>query len=207
MSENRQYEEMLSAARRKLKDRLPEEIAEKGNLFYDFAVKEFRFSAFGTEVTVQYPEYRVMPDLDMWTVLSILQYMDEADGTALTNKQMALSEFKDGGLIRGSSFDRENERIVQSGIGKMEYDAVKEAVLRMGGELMQGRADLCARFLFMPNFPLYLNLWFEDDEFPASCKVLFDQAAEHYLKVEAAGTVASLLLTALEKNVNPRGRS
>lgn len=201
MTENRQYEEMLLAARRKLKDRLPKDIAEKGNILYDPIKQEFRFGVFGTDVIVQYPEYLVMPELDMWLVLSILQYMDEADGTALTHKQMALSEFKEGGLIRGSSFDRENERIVQTGIGKMEYEAVKKAVLRMGGELMQGKADLCARFLFMPNYPLHLNLWFEDDEFPASCKILFDQNAEHYLKVEAAGTVAALLLTELEKRL------
>ncbi|MCQ2512474.1 MAG: DUF3786 domain-containing protein [Lachnospiraceae bacterium] len=192
---NRQYEEMLSAAKLKLKDRTPENLAEKGNLFYDREKQEFCFELFGTKTMVSYPDYVITPEPNMWLALTVLQYLDEADGTPLQEGRMSLSEFKEGGLIRGASFDRENDKIIRQVTAGKSPEEIKQAILNNGGELMEGKADLCAKFSFLPNFPLYLNLWFADEEFPASCKVLFNPSAEHYLKVEAAGTIAGILLS------------
>ena len=192
---NRQYEEMLYAAKLKLKDRKPEELAEKGNLFYDKEKKEFSFELFGTKTKVTYPDFVITPEPNMWLALTVFQYMDEADGTPLQEGRMSLSEFKEGGLIRGSSFDRENDKILRQLTSGKNPEEIKQAFLEEGGELLEGKADLCMMFSFLPKFPLYLNLWFADDEFPASCKVLFNPSAEHYLKVEAAGTIAGILLS------------
>jgi hypothetical protein len=199
MEQSRQYQEMLNAAKKKLEGRLPEEIAEKGNLTYDACNKVFEFETFGTIVHVSYPDFELVPSLGMWYHLTILQYMDEADGFPLPEKWIALSDFKDGGLVRGSSFDRENDQIIRRKIGKLDEITVMKAAEMLGGKQISGTADLSMLFYFLPNFPLRLNLWLEDEEFPASGKVLCNQSAEHYLKVEAAGTVAGLLLQELEK--------
>lgn len=196
---NRQYEEMRTAAIRKLKDRKAEDLAAEGNLPYNAEKREFCFQLFGKETKVHYPDFSISPEPNMWLALTVLQYMDEADGTPLSEEKMALSDFKDGGLIRGASFDRENDKIIRQVTDGKTPEEIRKAVSCSGGKIIQGKADLCAEFSFMPNFPLYLNLWFADDEFPASCKVLFNKTAEHYLKVEAAGTISGILLSGFGK--------
>lgn len=195
---NRQYEEMLQAAKKKLKDRMPEDMAIKGNLLYDSKKQELSFKLFGVQTTISYPDYVITPEPNMWLALTVFQYLDEADGCSLSNELMSSSDFIDGGLIRGSSFDNENNKIIREVTENKSPEELKEAILKNGGQLIDGKADLCAKFYFMPNFPIYLNIWFADDEFPSSCKVLFDKSAEHYLKVEAAGTIVGILLEMLK---------
>ena len=80
-----------------------------------------------------------------------------------------------------------------------DHAALTAAAVRLNGVPAAGKADFSAGFSFLPNFPLELHLWLADEEFPAACKVLCNGAAEHYLKVEAAGTAAGLLLRQLEE--------
>ena len=135
----------------------------------------------------------------MWMHLTILQYMAEADGHPLDSEWISLSDLQVGGLVRGASFDRENDALIQRGIGKLDVETLRRVGRKMGAVEVSSKADLSLQFWFMPRFPYLLNLWFADEEFPASGKVLCDRAAEHYLKVEAAGTIAGLLLQELEK--------
>ncbi len=196
---NRQYEEMRIAAINKLKDRLPEDLAAKGNLNFNREKQEFCFSLFGTKMILSYPDFTFTPEPNMWLALTVYQYLDEADGTPLSMERMALTDFKDGGLIRGASFDRENDKIIQQVTKGKSLEEIMKAIKAQGGKQIEGKADFCAEFSFMPNFPIYLNLWFADDEFPASCKILFNKSAEHYLKVEAAGTISGILLSGFGK--------
>lgn len=199
MRENRQYTEMLAAAVAKLADRRPEDVARKAHVRWDAGRQEFSFETLGQPVRVRWPDCASDTPLEMWHRLTALQYLAEADGTALTDGWISLREFREGGMVRGSSFDQENDRIVQRKLGQLGVETLAEAAARLGGVPIEGKADLSARFSFMPHFPLALHLWLADEEFPASCKVLCNGAAEHYLKVEAAGTAAGILLRKLEE--------
>lgn len=199
MEENRQFQEMLRAAKRKLEGMSAQEIAERGGLAFDAERNVFSFESFGRRIQVRYPDFTLDCGVDMWMHLTILQYMAEADGHPLASEWIGLDDLQVGGLVRGASFDRENDILIQRGIGKLDGDTLRRAGRKMGGVEIPSRADLSLQFYFMPKFPYLLNLWFADEEFPASGKVLCDRAAEHYLKVEAAGTVAGLLLQELEK--------
>lgn len=199
MSENRQYTQMLTAAIARLAERSPEDIARKANLPYDSATRTFSFETLGRPVCIRWPEYEIDTPLEMWHHVTVLQYMAEADGSPLTDGWMSLREFKEGGLVRGSSFDAANDQLVRQKLGRLDIETLTKAAARLGGEPIPGKADLSMRFSFMPNFPLALHLWLADDEFPAACKVLCNGAAEHYLKVEAAGVVAGILLRQLEE--------
>ena len=199
MSENRQYTALLTAAVDKLSDPSPEDIARRANLCYESSARTFSFETRGRPVRIRWPECTPDTPLEMWHHLTVLQYMAEADGSPLTDDWISLREFKEGGLARGGSFDEENDRIVRRALGRLDIETLAEAASKLGGARIAGKADLSMVFFFMPNFPLALHLWLADDEFPASCKVLCNGAAEHYLKVEAAGTVAGILLRELEK--------
>ncbi len=92
-------------------------------------------------------------------------------------------------------------------IGCVKIAVIKAA--EFGGTVISGNADMAIRFFFLPNFPLMLNLWLEDEDFPASGKVFLDAAIESALQVEAAGTAAGILLAMLEEklqqqNIPPR---
>lgn len=199
MEENRQFQEMLGAAEKKLEGMSAQEIAERGGLAFDAAKNMFSFESFGRRVQVSYPDLTLDCEVDMWMHLTILQYMAEADGHPLVSEWISLSDLQVGGLVRGASFDRENDALIQRGIGKLDVETLRRVGRKMGAVEVSSKADLSLQFWFIPRFPYLLNLWFADEEFPASGKVLCDRAAEHYLKVEAAGTIAGLLLQELEK--------
>ena len=67
----------------------------------------------------------------------------------------------------------------------------------LGAEIVRSNADLCARFLFAPRYPIWLKLWFADEELPASGRLLLDTSAPQYLTIEDAVTAGTILLDAL----------
>ena len=59
-------------------------------------------------------------------------------------------------------------------------------------------ADYCVELPFLPMYPVTLNYWQADEDFPASGRLMLDASAEHYLTIEDAVTVGQLLLQMLE---------
>ena len=196
MKNNRQYELMRDAARQKLKDADPVQLSVLTGLRWDGTA--FETETLGIPIRICWPECRMIPELDMWHDLTILQYLANTEGTMLIGKFLALSEFHSGGLARGTSFDRDNDRII-SRIGLHDPQAIREAAAKLGGTELHEKSDLSFLFSFLPHIPIKLNLWLPDEEFPASGKVLFDASAENDLQIEAAGTAAAICLSLLER--------
>ncbi len=198
MTSNRQYTQMLCAAKEKLSGRAPVEIARAAELLWNG--RAFEAVTLGIPIQIHWPDCEIVLQPDLWHGLTILQYLAGAKGTPPAGRFVSLSDFREGGLVRGSSFDRENDRIIGR-IGKNDTAAIQTAAAKLGGAVIQGKADMTIRFSFLPNFPLVLNLWLEDEDFPASGKVLLDAATESALPVEAAGTAAGVLLAMLEETL------
>lgn len=198
MENNRQYERMRSAARLKLKDKDPVQLSVLTGLRWNGTA--FEAKTLGIPIRISWPECQISPMLDMWHDLTILQYLANTVGTALTGKYIALSEFRSGGLARGISFDRENDRIINR-IGQHDPQAIRVAAAKLGGTELHEKSDLTFLFSFLPHIPVKFSLWLADEEFPASGKVLFDASAENDLQVEAAGTAAGIALMLLEKSL------
>lgn len=191
---DRQYESMLAVARQRLHCHAPEDIARRAGV--TLTEGQFRFATLGGEVTVTTAGFTVSPTLDMWHTLTLLHYLDLADGTPLTGRMMAFAQYLDG-MVRGERFDRHVEQVIRSRLGLLPPDTLRRRCLALGAELLPSNADLCARFDFLPRYPLWLRMWFADDEFPASGRMFVDESAAHHLTVEDAVTVGDLLLTLL----------
>ena len=101
------------------------------------------------------------------------------------------------GMVRGGGFDRRAELVIRRQLGLLPPEELRRRCLALGAELLPSNADLCARFPFLPRYPLWLRLWFGDEEFPASGRLFLDESAAHYLTVEDAVTVGGLLLERL----------
>lgn len=198
VKENRMFEQMLIAAQERLADRQPQEICENANIIYNEKDGVFVLESLGQNVKIQYPSFAVTPELDGWHQLVILHYMDLADGAVLENRPISFSQLKDG-MVRGGGLDRKCEAVIGSLLKQIPGDALIARCLSLGGQRIQTNADFTVLFPFLPNFPVTLKVWFADEEFDASARMLLDASADHYLTIEDAVTVGEILL---EKMLN-----
>ena len=99
--------------------------------------------------------------------------------------------------MRGGGLDRNAELIVRRDLGILPPEELERRCRSLGAELLPSNADFCARFDFAPRYPIWLKVWFADEEFPASGRLLLDESAPHYLTIEDAVTVGSLILDQL----------
>ncbi len=192
--ENRQFELMLEAARSRLLRHVPEEISEKAGVRYENGA--FWVRTLGRCVEVQWPDGKITPPVSKWHALTLLHYLDLADGTPLTGRTITFSQYRDG-LVRGGGLDRNTELIVRRDLGGLPPEELTRRCENLGAELLPSNADFCARFDFAPRYPVWLKVWFADEEFPASGRLLVDESAPNYLTIEDAVTVGSLILDCL----------
>ena len=194
--ENRQYDEMLAASLRRLAGIDMALAAENADLAWDGAGIEG--ASFGQRFRLDGKTLRPTPEIDMWQHLAMLQYLHGADGSLPTDRWIGMGELAEGGLVRGTSFDGEIDRRIATRLGKCVPEAVRRACGALDAVFPgDGPADLCAVFCFMPRFPMRLNLWYADDEFPASGKLLVNAGVHHCLGTEAIGTVGCMLVDRL----------
>lgn len=213
---NRMFLEMERAAIRRLCEMEPAKIAERAGTEVCESIRlpgEIRSAAaigtdkcammlksLGKPVTVYFPSCTIFPELDGWHQLLLLHYLAQADGTALLEDRMTFGDMKDG-LIRGTGFDHTSEQELTKILRGKEPDQICSLLKKAGAETTEGKADLCAVFWLFPRFPVYLNIWFADEEFPASGTFFVNKSADHYLTIEDAVTAGDLLL----KKMNVKG--
>ena len=185
--EHRQFESMLAVARARLARHAPEDIAEKAGVGY--ADGAFQVPTLGQTVTVRLPDCTIEPPLSNWHALTLLHLLDLADGTPPTGRTIALSQYNYG-LVRGSGLDRNAELIVRRDLGVLPPEELTQRCKALGAELLPSNADFCARFDFAPRYPVWLKIWFADEEFPDSGSILLEDSAKHSLTLE--DTVPSL---------------
>lgn len=203
-TQSRQMQLMLEPARERLKQYTIEELCAKGKLEYDAEKEEFLVQSMGQTIHVHYPDFVIRENLEMWHHLTILQYMDTADGSALSGKPIGLTDMR-GGLSRGRGFDKDISLMFERHFQDITPEQFREACIGLGGEIQKAKADVSAVIWYAPMFPITVNFWEGDDEFPPSGKTLVDEAGEHYLTIEAAGGACSSVVMELKKMLKPGG--
>ena len=201
---DRQRLAMLIPAKERLMKYTPQEICENAGVVYDSELCEYRIGSLGEVLHLKYPEYEFTHNIGMWQELTILQYLDTADGTSPAQEWIALSEMR-GGLSRGRSFDMEAEKIFAKDFRDTTADGFRRAAAKLGGVETESKADYCMILRYAPRFPVRVSFWESDDEFPASGRVHVDRNAEHYLTIEAAGTAAVEVVRAIARHVKRDG--
>ena len=200
---NRAFEEMRRVALQRLAGREPRQIAERAGVVFSETEASFLIPSLGRELKLSWPDCRFRPSVEGWLHLMILHYLDLADGAPLTGTWINFGSLRDG-VIRGTKFDRDAERDLAAFLRGRSPGDVRRCFGKIGAEEMQGRGDLCVRIPFLPRCPMLVNIWFEDEEFPASGKILLDSAADHYLTVEDAVTAGTLVLELLRPEKEQR---
>lgn len=193
---NRAFEEMALSARKRLEEKSPAEIAEKSGSEYDPKNGRLKTKSLAEQVSLVLPEYSFVQEVEEWHQLVILHYLDLADHTPVSEEQITFGELKDG-LSRGTKFDHDMESELAVFLKGKSEEQLYQIIKACGGEIIDSKADICAKFDFLPYYPLWLKIWLADDEFEASGKLLLSKSADHYLAVEDAVTVGGILMEKL----------
>lgn len=191
---DRQFENMRIVARERLLRHTPQEVSRKAGVRYEDGM--YLVDTLGKTVSVRLPDCTVLPQLSNWHTLTLLHYLDLADGTPLCGRMIPFSQYKDG-LVRGGGLDRNAELIVRRDLSVLPPEELERRCEALGANFETSNADLCARFDFAPRYPVWLKVWFGDEEFPASGHLFVDASAPRYLTIEDAVTVGALILDGL----------
>jgi len=195
-AKNRQMALMLAPAQERLIERDIAELCENAAIILDSAANELLLPSMGEVIHIRLPDFVITQELDMWRHLTLLQYLDTADGTPLTGREIALSEMR-GGLSRGLGFDKDISLMFSRDLRGASAEDFARTCEVLGGSIVPGKADVIAVIPYAPRFPVTIHFWCGDEEFPAAGKTLVDAAAEHYLTLEAAGGACSSVVQAI----------
>ena len=142
--ENRAFQKMRQAALDRLWGRDPLEIEENTGIPFSPEASAFYLSTLGKNVTIRYPEYQMNGELGEWHQLVILHYMDMADQSRLTGRQINFGALP-GGMIRGGGFDRLCEQTVSREFGNWAREKLETVSRSLGGRIFPSNAEFLRR--------------------------------------------------------------
>jgi hypothetical protein len=163
---------------------------------------EFRLSLFDSPVLVTYPGlvgYDVIKDdelpLPFQAVLGY--YFHTSDGAPLTGQWVSFAELPDGRLYNPAYQGYSGDALVKT-FG-LDVEAFKTTSENSGG-VATLTGDAAYIFYALPRLPMLVSYWCGDEDFPSSCKILFDRSASHYLPTDVCAILGSMLTRKLIKN-------
>ncbi len=195
-NENRAFLNMKRDAIEMLAGKDPAGIAQNAGLTYDAEAGLFLLPSLGKMYTITYPDYELQEEADPWHYLTMLHYLNLADGTEISGELCTFGDMPDG-LVRGTNFDRTASAAIEKFVADHSEIEIRDILGKMGGEVISGKADLSVCLPYLPRVPLTVNIWFADEEFPPSARLLADRSIGHYLTIEDAVTVGDYLLRRL----------
>jgi hypothetical protein len=128
-----------------------------------------------------------LPDFQL---AMLMYYLLTADGAPLTGRWVSFADLPDG-RVYDTAFQGYSGDVIAKAFG-LDLNGFKSACGKTGGASVEVGS---ASFIFqaLPRVPLMLTYWQGDEDFPSSCKVLFDESASHYLPIDACAILGGML--------------
>ncbi len=180
----------------------PDQVARcSGAVFSDGRLE---LGLFGKPVILPYPtliaENEQGAALPIATQAMVLYYLTTADGAPLTGRWVSFAELPSGLMYSAAYQGYTGDHLLRN-LGDRPQE-LKQACVACGG--LPGQVgDLSFTFEALPRVPLFLSCWFGDEDFPSSCKILFDSFANHYLPIDACTILGSMLTSRILKAAGP----
>ena len=129
------------------------------------------------------------------TIYDLLCYYKGESAPLLSNQWCAVGTFVVTGVTKTDDFTRKYAKLFD---GKL--DVLKAAAQKLGGVLLKAMAgaDLTCRFQVTPFFPVLLQFWKGDEEFPPKMLILWDRNADQFLHFETTFYLQGDLLNRLK---------
>lgn len=161
---------------------------------------ELRLPLWGTPVVVSFPglvafsaQDEALPDV-LQSLL--LYYFHTADGTPLAEKWVSFADLPAGRMYAQAFQGYSGDSLVKT--FDPDPDRFKRACLAAGGQPADV-ADAAFVFTALPRMPLMVTYWLGDEDFPSTCKVLFDAHATHYLPIDACAVLGGMLASRIKR--------
>lgn len=155
---------------------------------------EFRLSLFDSPVVVTYPGFIGIDTSDEELPLPfqavLAYYFHTSDGKPLTGQWISFAELPDGRMYNQAFQGYTGNELVKA-FG-LEVETFRSACEKAGG-VAAPLGDEAYIFYALPRLPMAVNYWCGDEDFPSSCKILFDSSASHYLPTDVIAILGSML--------------
>ena len=163
---------------------------------------ELRLSLFDTAVLVTYPglvgfDAKTDDELPLPFQAVLAYYFHTSDGAPLTSQWLSFADLPDGRIYNQAFQGYSGDELVKA--FQLDVAAFK-AACEMGGGVATLFGDAAYIFYALPRLPLLVNFWCGDEDFPSSCKILFDSSVSHYLPTDVCAILGSMLTRKLIKN-------
>ena len=155
---------------------------------------EFHLQLYEEAITGAFPDlkfYSALGDeLSEFQQLLLLYYFATADGSPLSEKYVSFADLP-GGRMYAQAFQGYTGNEVTKKFGD-NIKAFKIACAHVNGQPIN-IADGAYIFQVLPRISVLIVYWLGEDEFPSSCKILFDAASTHYVPIDACAIIGSNL--------------
>ncbi|MBC2733085.1 MAG: DUF3786 domain-containing protein [Desulfobacteraceae bacterium] len=161
-----------------------------------------QFSFLNEDIHVDIPNQRLLhihdgndiPLEDPLLELVTLTYLNRVDAILPLDRDIVgLQDLKESHFFAGPH-ELQTDPVLER--FSKDPDAFRQAVASLDGRLTD-MADAAGRLLPFPRIPLYFLMWFEDEEFPARLRVLFDRPIERFLPADAIWALVNRVARAL----------
>jgi hypothetical protein len=162
---------------------------------------EFRLSLFDSPILVTYPGLVGVDTTDDELPLPfqavLAYYFYTSDGAPMIGQWVSFADLPDGRTYNQAFQSYSGDELVKT-FG-LDMDAFKSACGR-GGGVSTPLGDAAYIFYALPRLPILVNYWCGDEDFPSSCKILFDRSIDHYLPTDVCAILGGMLTRKIIKN-------
>jgi hypothetical protein len=121
----------------------------------------------------------------------VLTYMVTADGTTPSGRWIGFRELPNGMFYTRAFQGYSGDRLIRELIGGI--DAFRLAAAHLNGTPLD-LGDAGYTFAVLPRVHIGLAYWEGDQDFPAQCRVLFEDTAAHYMPTDGLAILGSLVV-------------
>jgi hypothetical protein len=161
---------------------------------------EFRLSLLGLSVRLTYPDFVCEgagnKELPLALQAILAYYFHTSDGTPVNGEWISFAELPDG-RIYNQAFQGYSGDVLARSFG-LDVESFKSVCEGCGGTATT-QGDAAYLFAALPRLPLLVNYWSGDEDFPSTCKILFDRSVSHYLPTDVCAILGSMLTSKLLK--------
>ncbi len=194
--------ERIESLRAELKDTDPFSVAARTGVEYNLKGEgggEFRLPLWDRPVVVSFPDLRARDaqtckELSSSMQALLLYYFRLSDGTLQTERWISFSELPDGRFYN-QAFQGYSGKVLAREF-QNDLGSFRQAAEKVGGQQYtrsQGLGDAAFAFQVLPQVWLLVVYWCGDEDFPASCQILFDDTVGHHLSTDACAMLGSIL--------------
>jgi hypothetical protein len=161
-----------------------------------------RLSLFDSPLIVNYPNLTTVSlngDIQPEPIQALLLYhLVSSDGAPLTGKWVSFADLPDGRMYAQAMQGYTGNLLIKA--FDPDLERFKQACIAAGGHAEQV-GDAAFAFQVLPRVPLMVTYWLGDEDFPSSCKVLFDTSARNHVPIDVCAMLASMLCSRIVKAI------